>query len=93
MTANERKIKWRVQAIVVTAVAVFCGLVVTLVIQASIIGGQRNLEKRLLASQTELLNQIGNEEKMKNYYESERFLEEYALLQGAGRDGSTIFVK
>jgi hypothetical protein len=94
MTELEQKIKRRVQMIVVGAVVLFCTLVLTLIIQSSIINAQKQTERKLLATRAALLAEIQDTEALTDYYDSEKFLEEYALYKfGVGRDGAKIFKK
>ena len=92
MTENERKIKRRVQLVVASSMAVFFCLLLTLVVQLSIMGNQRRLERSLKATQSQLQQQLHNTEADILYYLSDRFIDEYALRElGYGRDGAKIF--
>jgi cell division protein FtsB len=92
MTLNERKIERIVRAVVVSAIAVFCALICTLSVTVAIRLNQNKQEKALLAAQEKLKAQLAAEIADQSYYESEAFLEEYALtIHGFGRDGAKIF--
>ena len=92
MTEHERKIKRRVQIIVAGTMAVFFCLLLTLTIQLSVMANQRRLERSLKASQARLESQIKDTGKSIDYYNSDKFIDEYALREfGYGREGSKIF--
>jgi len=71
---------------------VFFGLCVTLSVQLAIMANQNNERRQLEAAQTELRQQLINDERMYDFINSDRFLYEYALRNlGVGRPGSSIF--
>jgi len=92
MTGNERKIKRRVQLIVASSMAVFFCLLLTLVVQLAIRANQKNMENSLLNTQAYLQEQLKSGDKMIDFINSPKFIEEYALRElGWGKPGSGIF--
>ena len=93
MTENERKIKKRIQLIVAGSMAVFFTLVLTLVVQLSVMANQRKMENSLKAAHTRLVNQLDEEENKTDYYKDlQRFMDDYAMREfGYGRKGTKIF--
>ena len=72
--------------------AVFFCLLVALTVQLSIRANQRAMEKKLIASQAELQKQLEDTQRNIDYYQTQKFIEEYALRElGYGRDGAKIF--
>ena len=91
MTERERQLKKRIQLIVASAIAMFFCLLVTLTVQLSVRANQRAMERKLKATQAELQRQIDDEKTNIDYYQTQKFIEEYILKElGYGRDGSII---
>jgi len=92
MTEHERRMKKIVQIVVASAIVFFFGLVVTFTVQVAVMMYQNGVEQSLLARQAELQKQILDEESRIDYYNTERFIEEFALRElGYGRKDSQIF--
>jgi len=92
MTGNERKIKKRIQLIVAASMVVFFSLCLTLVVQLSIMANQRSMEASLAATHKQLQAQLGAGAEMIDYFDSQKFIDEYILRHiGYGRDGAQIF--
>jgi len=92
MTDRERQLKRRIQIIVASAMVIFFSLVLTLTVQLAIRGNQRAMEKQLMATQIQLQQQLKDEEILKLYYLSQKYVDEIALKElGYGRNGAKIF--
>ena len=92
MTAHERKLKKRVQLVVASSIAVFFCLVVVLAVTLTIRINQRNTIARLQAREAQLIRAIDNQERLSEYYQSQKFINELAIQEfQMGPDGSKIF--
>ena len=92
MTESERRIKRRVQLIVAASMVVFFVMILTLVVQLSIIGNQKKMEKSLKAKQIELAYRLEYERDKVDYYTTQKYADEYALNEfGIGQEGTKIF--
>jgi len=92
MTEREKQLKKRIQLIVASAMVVFFCLLVTLTVQLAIRANQKSMEKKLKATQAALQQQIDDTQTNIDYYQTQKFIDEYALKElGYGRDGAQIY--
>jgi len=80
----------RVQMIVVGSVALFFVLVVVLSFQIAIRVNHRNQETALAAQRYNLEQQIQGAERDLDFFQTDRFIEEFALSQGWARPGQGV---
>ena len=91
MTEQEKKLLKRVQIVVASAVAAFCVLVAVLVVTAAVRIQHDSMVRALQQTQTLLLQQINAEGGQIDHLLSYKFIEEWALKEGFGREGAGIF--
>lgn len=94
MTEAEKKLKRKVQLIVVGAMSFFFILVTVITFQFAIRGNQRGREKNLLAEKQRLETQLADIRRDMFYLSTLDFINDYALyVMGWGKIGQINFEK